>query len=194
MEICNTERNINEMKQLLFAFVAVFLLFVPNASAHTYLDTTIPEDGATVTTALQSIELTYQGKIEEGSTFKVIASDGAEMAIEAVTLKDGVLTGTLVEPLPNDSYKVEWESISKDGHPLSGSFSFTVNAPVVTDQPTENDAAQEIEAELEEPSAVDTNEETEDNSSSTPLIIVGILLVLIILVSLLTLAKRNKTK
>ena len=183
------------MKQLLFTFVAVFLLFVPNASAHTYLDTTIPEDGATVTTALQSIELTYHGKIEEGSTFKVFASDGTEMKTEAMTLKDGVLTGTLVEPLPNDTYNVEWESISQDGHPLTGSFSFTVNAPVETEQPTQNEEAQEdIETSSEEAPPADTNEESEDTNSSTPLIIVGILLVLIILVSLMTLAKRNKTK
>ena len=170
------------MKQLLFALVATFLLFVPKTYAHTYLDSTNPTDGATVSEELQTIELTYSGKIEEGSIFKVLASDGSEMAIDSITLNDGVLKGTLASPLPNDTYKVEWDSISQDGHPLSGSFSFTVNAPVATASTDGTDAAANTTNKdaTDKTTAVETetkNDNADEGSTWTLIIVVGIILV-----------------
>ena len=63
-------------KQLLLSFVATFLLFVPGAFAHTHLVSTNPAEGETVKENIKTIDLTYEGKIEEGSILKVIASDG----------------------------------------------------------------------------------------------------------------------
>ena len=181
------------MKPLLLSILAALLLFVPNAAAHTYLDTTIPQDGATVTDSLQTIELKYSGKIEEGSTFTVKASDGTEFALDGITLENGVLTGTLAKPLPNDTYTIEWNSISQDGHPLSGEFAFTVDVPVVeetvTDTPEEETTVEQSQVELTEPTVSD-----EDEKSSSPLLIVGVILFVIILVSLFTLVKRKKAK
>ena len=182
------------MKQILFALVATFLLFVPNAYAHTYLDSTNPTDGATVTEELKTIELNYSGKIEEGSIFKVLASDGTEMKIESITLNDGVLKGTLASPLPNDTYTVTWDSISQDGHPLSGTFSFTVNAPVSSDaadnpadvatkenpEVADEVAALETKDTTDETTVETTDAEKADDGSTWTLIIV----VLIILVAL----------
>lgn len=187
------------MKALLLSILAAFLLFVPNAAAHTYLDTTTPQDGESVTAELQTIVLTYSGQIEEGSTFNVLASDGSKIAIDSITLQDGVLTGQLSAPLVNDTYKVIWNSISQDGHPLSGEFSFTVDVPV-SEEATEVDeviATEEdetTETETETATAQEVTDQNEDKSSTTSLLIVGAILVVLILVSLVTLAKRKKTK
>ena len=178
------------MKPFLLSILAVFLLFVPNAAAHTLLDATNPEDGSTVTTELQTISLTYSGKIEEGSTFKVLASDGTEMTIDSTTVKDGMLTGQLSAPLPNDTYKVEWNSISQDGHPLTGTFSFTVDAPVAEAV----EGTEVTEEPVVAPTTQDTDPVDEEKSSTTPLLIVGGILIVLILVSIFTLAKRKKTK
>src|SRR5690606_32893723 len=110
-------------KQLLLSFVATFLLFVPGAFAHTHLVSTNPAEGETVDENIKNIDLTYEGKIEEGSIFKVLASDGKEMEIHSISINNGVLSGIMLDPLPNDTYTVEWDSISEDGHPLSGSYS-----------------------------------------------------------------------
>jgi len=179
------------MKTMLFSILAALLLFVPNAAAHTYISETIPQDGSTVTENVQQVVLTFEGKIEEGSTFKVIAADGTVYTPQSITLVDGVLTGTFEPALPNETYTVKWDTISQDGHPLSGEFGFTVNAPVEEqviekeEESTEQEAAPSVE------STQQANDEDAEKSTS-PLLLVGGLLVIIIIVSIVALAKRKK--
>lgn len=187
------------MRTILLSILAALFLAVPSAAAHTYLDTTNPEDGAVVTEPLQSIELTYAGRIEVGSTFNVISSNGEEIETVSMDLVDGVLTGTFENPLPNDDYTVEWNSISADGHPLSGQFSFTVDAPVA-EEPAEEEVTEENEEQAEVDETVENNvakttaADNEETSNDTLLYIVGALLLLIIIVSIFTIARRKNTK
>lgn len=187
------------MRTILLSILAALFILVPNAAAHTYLDTTNPEDGTVVTELLQSIELTYTGKIEVGSTFKVISSNGEEIETVSMDLVDGVLTGTFDSPLPNDDYTVEWNSISADGHPLSGQFSFTVDAPVA-EEPVEEKVTEENEEQVEVNETVENNvaettaADEEETSNNTLLYIVGALLLLIIVVSIFTIARRKNIK
>ena len=174
------------MKTVLLSILAVLFLYVPNAAAHTYLDTTKPEDGEVVVEPLQSITLTYSGKIEQGSTFKVITANGNHMETSNMTLTDGVLTGSFDNPLPNGEYTVQWNSISEDGHPLSGEFSFTVNAPETEEAEEEENVEQ---AEVVDAAQVDVPESepanVEDDNSNTPLLIVGGILLAIIFISII---------
>jgi copper resistance protein C len=180
------------MKALFLSILAAFLLFVPNAAAHTYLDTTNPEDGTTITTPLQTIELKYSGQIEEGSTFSVKGASGSEFKPDNVTVENGVILGTFTEALPNDTYTVSWNSISEDGHPLSGKFSFTVNTPI-NDATEENTVVGEAKEQSDDVTEVpDTNEEETATNSNSPLLIVGGILVVIIVISLVTLMKRKR--
>ncbi|MGA4518219.1 copper resistance CopC family protein [Solibacillus silvestris] len=182
------------MRTILLSILAALFLAVPNVAAHTYLDTTNPEDGAVVTETLQAIELTYAGKIEVGSTFKVISSNGEEIETVSMDLVDGVLTGTFDSPLPNDDYSVEWNSISSDGHPLSGKFSFTVDAPVAEEPVEENEEQVEVNETVENNAAETTAADEEETSNNTLLYIVGALLLLIIIVSIFKITKRKNVK
>ncbi|MCH7323428.1 copper resistance protein CopC [Solibacillus sp. MA9] len=180
------------MKTFLFSILAALLLFVPNAAAHTYISETIPQDGSTVTENVQQIVLTFEGKIEEGSTFKAVAADGTEYTPQSISLVDGVLTGTFDPALPNETYTVKWNTISQDGHPLSGEFGFTVDAPIV-EQPTEKVEDESDEQETVAP--VETTEQVNDEDaekSNSPLMLVVGLLVIIIIISIVALAKRKK--
>ena len=183
------------MKTILLSILAALVLFVPNAAAHTYLDTTKPENGEVVVEPLQSISLTYAGKIEQGSTFKVITANGEQMETSNMTLVDGVLTGSFDNPLPNGDYTVQWNSISEDGHPLSGEFSFTVNAPETEEAVTEENVEQ---AEVEDSAQVDVSESepvsVEDDKNNMPLLVVGGMLLAIIFISIIILFARKKTK
>lgn len=179
------------MKTMLFSILAALLLFVPNAAAHTYISETIPQDGSTVTENVQQVVLTFEGKIEEGSTFKVIAADGTAYTPQSITLVDGVLTGTFEPALANETYTVKWDTISQDGHPLSGEFGFTVNASV-EEQVIEKE---EESTEQEVAPSVETTQKANDEDaekSTSPLLLVGGLLVIIIIVSIVALAKRKK--
>lgn len=176
------------MKALVLSILAALVLFVPNAAAHTYLSETTPQDGATLTENVSQVVLTYEGKIEQGSTFKAVAADGTEYTPADVELVDGVLTGTFEPALPNDVYTVKWNSISQDGHPLSGEFSFTVDAPVAIEP------VKQVEEETTEETPVETTvaNEEETTEKTSPLIFVGGILLAIIFVSGIALVMRKK--
>lgn len=185
------------MKQLIMA-ILLSLLVAPSALAHTQLSSTSPAHGEVVTTPLTEISLTYAGQIEEGSHFELTNSTGEKIEIISLTVFDGVMTGTVAEPLANDDYTVKWDSISEDGHPLNGTFSFTVNVPE-SEQPvaTENESSDAVENETvnatEEAEAMtDSVEEPAEDSSNTPILIVVGILVVIIVASLVVLFTRRK--
>ena len=169
------------------ALAALFLavsLSATSVDAHTHLLSTNPVNGAEVTTELSSISLTYGGQIEEGSFFEITSSEGQNIEVETFTVENRVLTGSFAQPLENDSYTVAWTSISEDGHPITGEFSFTVN--VHKEDEVTPTAEQETEVVTEQ------NEPTEKNTPSNIVFIALGLLVAIIITSSIILLKRKK--
>ncbi|MFF5994429.1 copper resistance protein CopC [Lysinibacillus sp. KU-BSD001] len=175
-------------------FLAIFVN-VPGVDAHTHLHSTNPENGSEVTTELSSISLTYEGQIEEGSSFDITSSEGQNIEVETFSIEDSVLTGTLAQPLENDQYTVAWTTISEDGHPLTGEFSFTVNVPQTTAEEDitliEETQTEEATKEVSEQTAA-ANESTEKAQSSNTLFIALGLLAAIIIASAILLLKRKK--
>ncbi|MER1985566.1 MAG: copper resistance protein CopC [Solibacillus sp.] len=162
------------------------------AFAHSHLGGSTPADGDIVTAPLEEIVLNFDGKIEQGSYFDLQNTTGTSVDVEEFIIGDGTLTGTFTEALPNDDYTVNWSIISADGHPLEGTFSFTMNAPipepVVEEEPAKQPIAEETPATEEQPIAESTP--TEEKSSS-PVIIIAILVIVIAAVGIL-LARRKK--
>lgn len=179
------------MKKILLTACVLFLLVSPQAFAHTYLDVTTPADGETVTTDIQKIELNYSGTIEEGSFFTLNASNGDEISVQSFAVENGLLTGYLETPLPNGNYTVNWNSISQDGHPLSGSYSFTVNKP---EAPQTNIVNPDVQTDKTEPATKVTPPvaEKEQQNGATPLIVAGAILVVLLAISGIVLWKRKK--
>lgn len=183
------------LKNLLTAMIlAVFI--APSAQAHTSLTSTTPSHGEIVETPLTEIVLTYGGQIEEGSHFELLTSSNEEIELTSINVANGVMTGTVAEPLKNGEYIVKWDSISEDGHPLNGKFFFTVN---VAQQEAVKDTS--VEAENEDTTNIDENTDISDevndtitgnSSSNTTLFIAVIVLVAIILISLIFLFARRK--
>ena len=173
-------------KTALAALILAVSLSAIRVDAHTHLLSTNPSNGAEVTTELSSISLTYGGQINEGSFFEITSSEGQNIEVETFTVEERVLTGSFANPLDNDSYTVAWTSISEDGHPLTGEFSFTVN--VHTGGQVNSTPEQETETEV-------TTELNEPKGKSTPSNIVFFalgLLAAIILASTVILLKRKK--
>ena len=177
------------MKKWILTLLSCVCIFSTSAtiSAHTHLGSTNPADGDTVTEPLTEITLTFEGQIEQGSTFELIGADGSSVALEGIAVADGEMTGTLAAPLENGDYLVQWDSISADGHPMEGEFSFTMAAPVTEEAPEQTQPAVDEAA----PIGGENQVEGEDMSSSTMVIIVA-LLVLIIGASFFFLLKRRK--
>lgn len=173
-------------KTFLAALLLAASLSAPSVHAHTHLLSTNPANGTEVTTELSSISLTYDDQIEEGSFFTVTSSEGQNMNVETFTVEDRMLTGSFAQPLANDSYIVAWTSISKDGHPQTGKFSFTVN--VHTDEQATSSTEQTEEVEQ----ATVQNEPTEKSTSSNVVFIALGILAVIVITSSIILLKRKK--
>ena len=156
------------------------------AFAHSHLGGSTPADGDIVTAPLEEIVLNFDGKIEQGSYFDLQNATGTSMDVEEFIIGDGKLTGTFTEALPNDEYTVNWSIISADGHPLEGTFSFTMNAPipepVVEEEPAQQPTAEETPVTEEQTIAEPAPAE---EKSSSPVITIAIIVIVIAAAGLL---------
>jgi len=112
------------------------------ASAHDQLVGTDPADGATLTALPAQITLTFSDAVlpDPGATaVEVTDPAGAPVADGEATTDGATVTQTLRADAadPNGRYTVAWKVVSSDGHPVSGTFAFTVaGAPIATPTPT----------------------------------------------------------
>ncbi|MEQ6897352.1 copper resistance CopC family protein [Microbacterium sp. KR10-403] len=120
------------------AAIAVLGVAAP-ASAHDQLLSTDPQDGATVATMPEKVTLTFSDIVQdagpEANQVKVmdaactVIDDGdAEIADNVVTQK---ISGDSTGPVT-----VLWRVVSRDGHPVSGEFTFTVGDAAAAASPT----------------------------------------------------------
>ncbi|GFZ91017.1 hypothetical protein GCM10008018_41640 [Paenibacillus marchantiophytorum] len=113
------------------------MMLSKNVFAHTGLEGSNPKAGIEVTEELKEITLTFEGKLENLSTFKLFDTNKQEVKLATVTLKEKVMTRQLNQPLANGSYEVQWTIVGEDGHPIQGKYSFTVQRAEVKQPQTE---------------------------------------------------------
>ncbi|WP_433065027.1 copper resistance CopC family protein [Dactylosporangium sp. CS-033363] len=108
---------------------AVLVLFVPGpAWAHSTLLRTDPADGATVSTPLTAVALTFNEPVKQQfSTIVVTGADGKSYVDGKPHAVDRTLSQA-VRPLPAGAVTVAWRTVSADGHPIEGRFAFTNSA------------------------------------------------------------------
>ncbi|MGB2571051.1 copper resistance CopC family protein [Micromonospora citrea] len=114
------------------ALTAVALLLVPAspAVAHNSLLAATPAEDAVLTAPPGTITLKFLQKLNP--TFTTITLSDANQ--RKVPTSDPVVTGatgavTVAQALPNGSYTVAYRVVSTDGHPVQGSYRFTVADP-----------------------------------------------------------------
>lgn len=124
-------------------FIAFAILVLPAspAQAHDELLGSDPAADSTVDTLPAQISFTFSGIIatdDGASEVSVTDAAGSELADGAPTAQDNVLT----QPLAGEAsgvLTVLWKTVSSDGHPISGEFTFTVSggpSPTPTPTPT----------------------------------------------------------
>lgn len=105
------------------------------ASAHTELESASPAPDSTATAAVTSISLTFTQAVTPAEpAIQLFDEQGRPVAVSPVTSSpDGAtITTTLPQPTGNGRFGVLWQIVSTDGHTLSDSFEFVVDAPVPT--------------------------------------------------------------
>jgi methionine-rich copper-binding protein CopC len=110
------------------AAIALVLLVAPTASAHDSLVSSSPADGQTVATMPDSIVLTMNEAAVAVGTRVVVSGPHGEVQQGRPRLSKNLVEQALEPSAPAGRYTVTWRVTSADGHPVSGTFSFTASA------------------------------------------------------------------
>ena len=112
------------MKHTILA-VAATLAMATAALAHSKAEDTTPAGGTTVE-AVEVIELRFDDPMRV--TAIVLTGPDGELEITRETGLDPVTEFRAMPPedMPAGVYTVDWRGLSSDGHPMQGSFDFTV--------------------------------------------------------------------
>ena len=113
----------------LAALAALVVGLASPAAAHNVLISTSPADGSTLDLAPDTVVLTFdQPAMALGTEIVVHGPDGATVSTGKAVLLNATVSEALVAARPAGGYTVEWRVTSADGHPVSGTFTFTAAA------------------------------------------------------------------
>ncbi|MEP7762836.1 copper resistance CopC family protein [Sanguibacter sp. 25GB23B1] len=203
--------HVARLLALLLAICGMAVITTAPASAHDSIISSDPADGAELATSPAQITLTFTDEIQPvGGQVLLVDSAGTQVAAGVPTV-DGVTAAFVVPTLANGPYSVTWRVVSSDGHPIDGTFGFSVAdpgavgvepAPEVTalDVPAEppTDATPQATATDEPSPSSDPTVTAEDGAADDdaappwPGIIIGGLLGLAAGIGLLQWSKRRK--
>ena len=121
---------------LLAAGLALLVAATP-AWAHNSLSSASPAREATLSRAPTEITLEFLARLDPAFT-TIVLTDGTK---RRVPTGDPVVDGTkstvqVTDTLPNGTYTVAYRVVSADGHPVQGSYPFTVADPAGRTAPT----------------------------------------------------------
>ncbi|CCH79619.1 Copper resistance protein CopC [Nostocoides japonicum T1-X7] len=99
------------------------------ADAHNVLVATSPADGSTVARTPAQVVLTFdQPALKIGTVLKVTGPSG-DVTSGSARLVNNEVQQPLAPGAPAGHYTVAWRVTSADGHPVSGTFTFTSTKP-----------------------------------------------------------------
>jgi methionine-rich copper-binding protein CopC len=147
-----------------------------------------PAANSTIKSAPGAITLTLSSEIiETGSSMSVRAPSGSAVD-DGSLLIDGVqaLIG-LAKLTESGRYTVDYQFMSTDGELLSGSYTFTFDAPAVVTTPTTNPTQSPIPNESEESQA----EATGKSSLATDIFMISLLIISFLVLIFIARSLRN---
>ena len=106
------------------------------ASAHNTLIATNQADQVTVQSAPQAVVLTFDEPANAMGTQVVVTGPSGQVQQGQPQLADNTITEDLQPGAPAGAYTVAWRVTSADGHPVSGTFSFTAKTAAATQPPS----------------------------------------------------------
>ncbi len=195
-------RSIPAALASLLLAAAVLLVPASPASAHDELVSTDPSADAVLETLPERITLTFSADVltDAGATVvEVTDAAGTSLADGAPEPAGAEVTQALAGPA-SGAVTVKWRVVSSDGHPIDGSFAFTVPeaAPTPTATPTTpastspSPAASASAAPTE--AATPTAAPVEESSAASPLpwILLAVALVIVAGVLVYVFASRGR--
>ena len=190
-----------------FAFLASFFLvsvaFMGSAqlaSAHADLVSTSPVDGAALDAAPESLVLSFNSLVLDGMA-EVAVSDSAGELVTGVVAETAETEVVVSWPrdLPGDTYNVAYRIVSEDGHPVTGSFTFSypetsmpLTAETAAEEPTiSTEPTPDQTSDVEVASEVTVDASSGSESGSTIVWVVGFLVLAGVVASYFIWRKRS---
>ncbi|WP_432542233.1 copper resistance CopC family protein [Kineococcus sp. SYSU DK002] len=156
------------------------LLTAAPAAAHDRLESTDPADGAVVEVAPEQVVMTMSSTpVALGTQVRVTAPDGSVVSTGDPRIVDTEITTALTGERPAGTYEVQWRVTSSDGHPISGTFSFTASGAATPAATPSATASQSTDAPATTPATVDPATAVDSEGDRT-LIAAGIAAVLVV--------------
>lgn len=117
-------------KNLLVAAVAAYgLVFTSAAFAHAKLESSMPQANSVVSPAPTQVRLQFSDPLElPFSKVKLVDEKGTIVEPSKIAV-DGANPKALVATVPalhSGTYRVQWSSVTRDGHKVKGEFAFQV--------------------------------------------------------------------
>ena len=130
-------RSAAVVQTLLVTLVATLgtLLWAPSASAHDELLDLEPGNKVVVTTPPTQVQLVFgAAALPVGTQIRVTGPAGTVVSTGPVSISsDGsTVVEKLTSGLADGVYRVDWRVTSADGHPVSGTYTFTLKATAAT--------------------------------------------------------------
>jgi methionine-rich copper-binding protein CopC len=106
------------------------------AAAHTGLQSSTPADGEALTSAPDTVTLTFATAVaSQFAQVAVTGPDGQSVTTGEATV-EGAVVRQPVSPVGDGAYVVAYRVVSDDGHPVSGELSFTLTGTGAAPAPT----------------------------------------------------------
>ena len=109
------------------AALAVLGPFVPAADAHDQVTYTAPAESEQLDTAPADVTMQFTDEVIAVGALMLVVDESGEDWVDGPMAIDGA---TVVQPLktglPDGTFDVRWRVVSADGHPISGTFRFSV--------------------------------------------------------------------
>jgi methionine-rich copper-binding protein CopC len=148
------------------------------AWAHNSLVEATPRKDAKLTEAPDEVRLTFLQKLD-ARYLTIVVSDAQRQKVATAAPKADGKTGIVAftDQLPNGAYTVAYRVVSTDGHPVQGSYTFTI-AGAVTEESPAAPAPVQTSAAASAPATVPVAQK-EESSSWLPLGagVVGVVLI-----------------
>lgn len=121
--------SVRPLRSLVLALFLLVIALIPAsaASAHAELSATDPADGTVVAEAPEALTLQYTEDVSVRPDGVRVLDDQGERVDSGATSAEGpVVTVPLEGDLHDGTYVAAWRAVSADGHPIRGSFTFSI--------------------------------------------------------------------
>lgn len=172
------------------ALAVAFGVSAQPAFAHDQLVEATPGDGDTVDAAPEAVEMVFSGAPQKLGNEIRVEHDGENVAAGDPEVQFHTITQGLKSDLAGGDYTVDWRIVSEDGHPVGGTFTFTVEG---TDPGTDDaSSAPEATGTGSDSSSEGQSATSEDSEIPTGLIVTLAVVVLVIAVFIVFVVIRGR--